>query len=307
MPKLVLAALFVLFSLAQPQLVPDPPHKCEDCPTWNTPREPFQLFGNSYYVGTDGLSAVLVTGDAGHILLDAGLSQSAALIDANIRKLGFKTTDVKLILVSHGHFDHAGGVAALQRFTEATVAASASTADALRRGENTTDDPQFGFGQQFNGFPPVARVQALRDRETVTIGKIQITAHMIPGHAPGSAAYTWRSCVPFAPATGTANAECLNMAYVDSVTLPSAPGFKYGKPRLELFRRSLEKVAGLPCDIIVSPHPSFTRIDEKLRRRAALNGQGPDPFVDPNGCKAYAAEGLKRLEARAAEEAKAGR
>ena len=99
----------------------------------------------------------------------------------------------------------------------------------------------------------------------------------------------------------------MNMAYVDSVTSPSAPGFKYGKARIDLFRRSLDKVAALPCDIIVSPHPSFTRIDEKLKRRAELKGQGPDPFVDAEGCRAYAADGLKRLEARAAEEAKPGR
>ena len=81
------------------------------------------------------------------------LSQSAPLIDANIRKLGFKTEDVKLILVSHGHFDHAGGVHALQRFTGAAVWASRSTAQALNRGENTPDDPQFAFGKAFNGFP----------------------------------------------------------------------------------------------------------------------------------------------------------
>lgn len=302
--KVATAVLVLLLPFAQPQLVPDPPHQCDDCAAWNQPREPFKLFGNTYYVGTNGLSAVLVTGDAGHVLLDAGLSQSAAVIDANIRALGFKTTDVKLILVSHGHFDHAGGVAALQRFTEATVAASASTAEALKRGENTTDDPQFGFGRQFNGFPPVARVQVLGDGQVSTVGKTQITAHMIPGHAPGSAAYTWRSCEPARPDAAT---RCLNIAYVDSVTSPSAPGFKYGKARLDSFRRSLEKVAALPCDIIVSPHPSFTQIDQKLKRRDELKGQGPDPFVDANGCKAYAADGLKRLEARAADEAKPGR
>ena len=95
------------------------------CDEWNKPREPFKLFGNSYYVGTDGLSAILIVGDAGQVLLDGGLEQSAALIDANIRKLGFKTEDVKLIVNSHGHFDHAGGIAALQRASGATVAASA--------------------------------------------------------------------------------------------------------------------------------------------------------------------------------------
>jgi metallo-beta-lactamase class B len=286
--------LVVLLSFVQPPFVADPPHKCGDCETWNKPRDPFRVFGNTYYVGTDGLSALLVTGEAGHILLDAGLPQSAPVIDANIRQLGFKTSDVKLIVVSHGHFDHAGGVHALQRYTGAMVAASASTADALRRGENTPDDPQYGFGKQFNGFPAVKDVHVVIDEDQLTIGKVSIVARMIPGHAPGSTAYTWQSCD---------NGKCLNMVYADSLTSPSAPGFKYGK-RLEVFRRSIEKVAALPCDIILSPHPQFTQVDAKLKRRSELKGQGPDPFIDSNGCRAYAAQGLKQLEARIAEESK---
>lgn len=257
------------------------------------------MFGNTYFVGSDGLSALLITGDAGHVLLDAGLSQTAPLIHHNIRTLGFRTEDIKLIAVSHGHFDHGGGVAALQRFTGATVAASPSTAEALRRGENTPDDPQFGFGRAFNGFPPVKNVRQAADGEVMRVGALAVTVHHIPGHSPGSTAYTWRSC-----AAGAAGASrCLNIVYADSLTSGSAPGFKYGK-RLESFRRSIEKVAALPCDIVVSPHPFFTQIDKKLSRRAEMKGPGADPFVDPNGCRAYAADGLKRLEARVLEEAR---
>jgi metallo-beta-lactamase class B len=284
----------LLTALQASTLKADPPHQCEDCPAWNKAREPFRVFGNTYYVGTDGLSALLVTGDAGHVLLDTGLSQSAPLIDASIRKLGFKTEDVKLILISHGHFDHAGGTNALQRHTGATVAASASTADAMRRGENTPDDPQYGFGRKFNGFPAVKNVKVVSDQEVLTVGKTAIKVHLIPGHAPGSTAYTWSSCE---------GGKCLNMVYADSVTSPSAPGFKYGD-RLESFRKSIEKVAALPCDIVLSPHPQFTQVDQKLKRRAELKGEGPDPFIDTNGCRAYAAAGMKQLEARRAQEAK---
>lgn len=292
-----LISLALLLSAVQgAPLKTDPPHQCGDCPGWNKPREPFRVFGNTYYVGTDGLSALLVTGDAGHVLLDAGLSQSAPVIDANIRKLGFKTEDVKLILISHGHFDHAGGANALQRHTGAVVAGSASTIEALRRGENTPDDPQFGFGRQFNGFPPVANARAAVDQEVLTVGKIAVTVHTIPGHAPGSAAYTWQSC--------SGDGKCLNLVYADSLTSPSAPGFKYGKTQLDAFQRSIEKVAALPCDIVLSPHPQFTQVDQKLKRRAEMKGNGPDPFIDANGCRAYAADGMKRLEARRAEEAK---
>lgn len=314
---LFLTALLLVFS--QAPFAADPPHKCDDCAEWNRPREPFKVYGNTYYVGTAGLSALLVTGDAGHILLDAGLSQSAPLIVDNVRKLGFRPEDIKVILVSHGHFDHAGGVHSLQRFTGARVAASASTAQALQRGENTPDDPQFGFGKAFNGFPAVKDVWVRGDRQVVTVGKLSVVAHMIPGHTPGSTAYTWRSCSPSRPKAAPAqsrrssaestraeadeNNRCLDMVYADSLTSPSAPGFKYGK-RLESFRRSIEKVAALPCDIVLSPHPQFTRVDEKLKQRAAMQGAGADPFIDRNGCRAYAADGMKRLEARILEESK---
>jgi metallo-beta-lactamase class B len=296
-----LIALALLFTAAQgAPFKADPPIACGDCVAWNKAREPFRVYGNTYYVGTDGLSALLVTGDAGHVLLDGALPESAPLIDANIRKLGFKTEDIKLILVSHGHFDHAGGVNALQRHSGATVAASASTAQAMQSGENTPDDPQYGFGRKFNGFPVVKNVKVVADQEVLTVGKTAIKVHLIPGHAPGSTAYTWQSC---APATAGEAGTCLNMVYADSLTSPSAPGFKYGN-RLGSFRRSIEKVAALPCDIVLSPHPQFTQVDEKLKRRAELKGAGPDPFIDANGCRAYAAEGMKRLEARRAEEAK---
>src|SRR5215213_8788178 len=107
---------------AQPstKLIPDRPITCFDCVEWNTPREPFRVFGNTYYVGTTGLTSVLIASDAGSILLDGALSQSARLIDRNIRTLGFRPGDIELIVNSHAHFDHAAGIAALQRASGAT-------------------------------------------------------------------------------------------------------------------------------------------------------------------------------------------
>ena len=99
---------------------------CDNCDEWNEPQAPFNIFGNTWYVGTGGLSAILVTGPEGHVLLDGALPQSAAQIQANIEALGFRIGDVKLIVNSHEHFDHAGGIAALQRASGATVAASAA-------------------------------------------------------------------------------------------------------------------------------------------------------------------------------------
>ncbi len=288
-----LAILLALSLFQAPTFKSDPPHKCDSCDEWNKPREPFKVFGNTYFVGTDGLSAILIVGDAGLILLDGGLEQSAAVIDANIRKLGFKTQDITLIVNSHGHYDHAGGIAALQRASGAMVAASPSGADALRRGENTTDDPQYGFGKAFNGFPPVKNVKVIKDSETLSVGNLSITAIFTPGHTPGSTTWTWKSCE---------GKECLSIVYADSISAVSADGFRFtdSPERVNAFRRSISRLGELPCDIVISTHPSATNLDEKIKKRAAEKG-GPDPFVD-HGCKALAATAMKGLEARIAQE-----
>lgn len=274
---LFVLTVFTIVAAAQaPAFKSDPPKVCDACADWNKPAAPSKLFGNTYSVGTAGLSALLVTSPSGHILLDGGLPQSAALIDANIRTLGFKTEDVRLIVVSHGHWDHAGGVAALQRASGARVGASASTADALRRGENTPDDPQFGFGRAANEFPPVKAVQIVADGEVVKIGDLSITAHMIPGHAPGSTAWTWRSCE---------GATCKNMVYADSISAVAADGFRYSDdaPRVAAFRKSLDTLAALPCDVLVAPHPTA---------------------ANDLTCRTYAEQGRKGLEQRLASEQK---
>lgn len=294
--KIAGLVLLVLAAVQAPRFQSDPPHTCESCDEWNRPREPFRLYGNTYFVGTDGLSAILITGNAGHILLDGGLEQSAALIEANIRKLGFKLSDVKLIVNSHGHYDHAGGINALQRASGATVAASPSGASALQRGENTPDDPQFGFGKADNGFPPVKDVKVIRDNEVLRVGNIAIAANFTPGHTPGSTTWTWQSCE---------GAACLNMVYADSISAVAAPGFRFtdDADRITQFRRSISRVAELPCDIVVSTHPQATSLDGKITQRAALKGAETDPFVD-HGCRALADGAMKALEARIAEEKK---
>jgi metallo-beta-lactamase class B len=289
--------LLLLVSVFQtPTFKSDPPRKCDACDEWNKPREPFKIFGNTYFVGTDGLSAILVVGDAGLILLDGGLEQSAAVIDANIRKLGFKTEDVKLIVNSHAHYDHAGGISALQRASGAVVAASPSGADSLTRGVNRPDDPQFGFGVAAISFPPVKNVKEVKDGEVLRVGNASVTAIFTPGHTPGSTTWTWRACE---------GSNCLNMVYADSISAVVAPGFKYtAEPkRVDAFRRSISRLGELPCDIVVSTHPAATGLDAKIRKRAEMKGGGPDPFVD-HGCKALAATALKGLEARIAEEKK---
>ena len=272
---------------------PDPPIPCDACAEWNAPRAPFRVFGNTYFVGPAGLGSVLVTSDDGHILLDGALPQSAPLIDANIRALGFRTEDVRVIVNSHAHFDHAGGIAALQRASGATVAASPAGARALERGGPVPDDPQFAGG---TGFPAVEKVRVLRDGETLRVGALALTPHFTPGHTPGSTTWTWRSCE---------GERCLDVVYADSLNAVSAPGFRFSgdtkHPSVaEAFRRSIATVESLPCDILLAVHPGFADMDGKLSRRAQEGGS--NPFIDPGACRVYAASARQALERRLQEE-----
>ena len=293
--KPLIISMFLVLLGVQGTLRPDPPKECNDCPTWNAPREPFKIFGNTYFVGVADLSSLLITSDTGLILVDGALPQSAPLIDANIRKLGFKSEDIRLIVNSHTHFDHAGGIAAFQRLSGATVASSPAGARALEQGLPTPDDPQFALGPAFMSFPAVKNVKRVSDGETLRVGELAITVHFTPGHTPGGTTWSWRSCE---------GERCLNFVYADSLTPVSAPDFRYTAEagRVDVFRRTIDKIAALPCDVIISAHPGFTRMDQKLKQRAA--GSGTDPFVDSAGCRAYAADGAKRLDARVAEERK---
>jgi len=254
------------------------------------------VFGNAYYVGVAGLSSILVTSDAGHVLLDGALPQSAPLIDENIRKIGFRTRDIRVITVSHAHFDHVGGIAAIQRASGAVVAASAAGAKALEQGEPTADDPQFGFGSAAMSFPRVSRVQVVSDGETLTVGTLAITAHLTPGHTPGSTTWTWRSCE---------GARCLDVVYADSLNAVSAPGFRFSgdathPSRAEAFRRSIDIVAKLPCDVLLTVHPDFAGLSDKLALRK--KGAQPDPFIDASACRAYTGQASRSLERRLSEE-----
>ena len=136
-PSLVVLAISAMLSIEQsaPTIRPDPPMARDDCEEWNRQRDPFKLFGNTYYVGTAGLSSLLIATSDGLILLDGAMPQSAPLIDASIRKLGFRTEDVRLILNSHAHTDHAGGIAALQRVSGARVGLGLASVVSDERGE----------------------------------------------------------------------------------------------------------------------------------------------------------------------------
>ena len=276
-----------------PAPVQDKPVNCDNCKEWNAPVKPFNIHGNSWYVGTAGLSAVLVTSPQGHILLDGALPQSAPLIVENIKALGFRIEDVKYILNSHAHWDHAGGIAALQRASGATVVASASGALGLQSGTNGNDDPQYQADPVVH-VAKVAKVKVVGEGETVKVGPLVLTAHMTPGHTPGGTTWTWTSCE---------DARCLNVVYADSLNPYASGDFTYtGKGKTPdisaSFEASIAKVAALPCDIIIPVHPGTTDVLGKAARRSATS----NPLIDANACRAYAAEAGGLLAKKLAKE-----
>jgi metallo-beta-lactamase class B len=271
------------------------PALCPSCAEWNAPADPARLFGNAYYVGTRGLSAVLLTSSAGHILLDAGLPESAAQIIASIRALGFRVEDIKLLVNSHAHYDHAGGLAALQRASGAIVAAREPSAAMLRRGGSGPDDPQYGIALSF---PRVSDVRVIGDRDTLRVGPIVLTAHATAGHTPGGTTWSWRSCD---------DGQCLDFVYADSQTPISADGFSFTRSAtyrsaVQDFERGFAVLERLPCDVLVTPHPDASGLWERLEARAR---GAPDALRDPGACRRYAATARQRLARRIAIEAAA--
>lgn len=262
---------------------------CGGCVDWLVPHAPVRLHANTWYVGSASLSALLVTSPAGHVLLDGGLPRSAPLILASIRAAGFDPRDVKVIVNSHAHFDHAGGIAALQAATGAEVVALPWSARVIRRGITRSDDPQ--AATHFD-YPGVARVRTIRDGDTVRVGPLALVAHETPGHTPGGTTWTWRACE---------GADCVDMVYADSQSPISSPGFRYSSTPAAVtsFERGLARIAALPCGILVTPHPSAARLWERVAARDAGDAA---PLRDATACRRYADDARAALAARLARE-----
>ena len=259
--------------------------QCKDWDDYDKPAPPVRIFGNTYLVGTCGITSVLITDPAGDILIDGGTEQDADLIAANIRKLGFSLRDVKYILHSHEHFDHVGGIAKLQRMTGAQLIASPAAAAVLNSGMPGKDDPQYALNQRF----PAAHVDRIvNDGEQVRLGNTVLIALATPGHTPGAITWHWGSCW---------RGACRQIVYADSLTPVSSKDYRFSDhPQyLALYRSSIAKVATLPCDILLTPHPSASHMIDRL-----VLGK---PLEDPNGCRDYAAALTKQLDDRLAKEA----
>lgn len=269
-----------------PQPADDPltkPIAASRAAEWLAPRSPEKIFGTSYLVGFGGLSVALIDTGEGLVLIDGALPQAAPAILANVRKLGFDPKDIKFILSTEPHFDHAGGLAALARDTGATVVASARGAEGLRSGKHAKDDPQLAYG---GSWPAVTRLRVIGDGEVLKLGKTAIAALATPGHTMGSMSWRWQACE---------GKLCKTIVFASSLNPVSADGYRYTAPTsapiVAAFETSYRKMDATACDILISAHP---------------DNAGPGRFNDnPGACRAYVDRSRKLLAKRLADE-KAG-
>ncbi len=260
--------------------------QCEGKEDFSAPAPPARLYGNTYYVGTCTVSALLITSPQGHVLVDAVTEQAAPAILANIRALGFKPEDVRWIVTSHEHFDHVGGLAALKQATGAKVALSAAAAAVLATGKVDPADSQAGWLKEHD-FAPVKADRIVAPGAVVAVGPLRLTMTATPGHTTGSSSWTWQSC---------AGKQCRTVSYIDSISALAAPPYRFSDhPEVVArFRRTFAAIAARRCGILVTPHPSVSHLFERML--------GDEPLASPDACRSYAAMGRKGLDAQLAKE-----
>lgn len=257
--------------------------------SWNQPVEPFRIAGNLYYVGASDITSYLIATPEGHILLDGGFVETAPLIRESVKKLGFKLEDVKILLSSHAHQDHAGGLSALKERTGARFLASRADAPAHARGGK--GDPVLGDSMPY---PPVQADRLLKDGDTVSLGGTTLTAHVTAGHTRGCTTWTMKV---------DDGGRKLDAVFICSTSVlpqtrlgknPSYPGIA------DDYARTFRVLRELPCDLFLASHGSFYNLKDKAER--LRKGEGPNPFVDPEGYRQYVDRNEKAFRDRLAQE-----
>jgi len=238
--------------------------------SWSAPTPPFKIAENLYYVGTEGISVFLITTPKGHIVIDGAMPGSDRTIEASIRALGFKISDVKILLNTHAHFDHAAGLAGLKRDTGARMIASAADSKALETGTY----PGFEEVKALD-FEPVKVDQVIRDGEKVSLGGMVLTAHITPGHTAGCT--TWTFPVKADGKIRQALLYCSTSValnrLVNSKRGPQYPGIVAG------YQASFARLKTMKADILLAPHNEQFDLDAK---RVRLKAGEPNPFIDPS-------------------------
>ena len=251
-------------------------------PNWTKPIRPYRVVGNIYYVGSEGLSAWLISTSEGHVLLDTGPSPAGAkLIEANIAALGFKPSDVKILINTHAHFDHAGGLAQLKADTGAKVWASRQDEPALEKGQH--------FGDNDNGLTPFAPVKVDKtfgDGQKLKLGETILIAHLTPGHTIGCT--TWTTQV-------VDRGRPLNVTFNCSISVAGnvLVGNKAYRTIVADYRASFAQLAALPTDVMLPSHEEQGHLLDK--RRKMLSGD-VNAFVDPTELPRYVETSRKAFE-----------
>jgi metallo-beta-lactamase class B len=239
--------------------------------------EPFRIAGNFYYVGANDVSSFLITGPEGHVLIDGGYPGTAPMIEASIAKLGFNIKDVKVLLNSEPHFDHAGGLAALQKASGAELWASDASADAIEHGG---DDPSIMLPlrmlmwARIISYPPAHVDHRIRDGDTISLGPIALTAHITGGHTRGCTSWS------FPVRDG---ARMLDV--VSACSLVVLSGSRYPEQAADM-EHTLRVLRSLPADIWVTSHARRWGRYRKFAARDTSRNK-VDPFIDPAGYRAY--------------------
>jgi metallo-beta-lactamase class B len=256
-----------------------------DPPDWTEAFPPFKIAGNLYYVGSADLAAYLVTTSQGNILINSNLESSPDLIKQSIEKLGFHLSDTKILLISHGHFDHCAGSAKILKMTGAKYYVMDADVPVVEAGGH--NDFNYANRKEF-WFPPAHVDRTLHDGEAVSLGGITLTAHKTAGHTRGTTTWTIDEAV---------NGKTLHVVIVGSPNVN--PGYKLvhnaAYPQItDDYRREFQTLQALPCDIFLGAHGAYFDLKAKYARFKAGD---PNAFIDPQGYKAYIADRQQAFEA----------
>ncbi|MBS0277148.1 MAG: subclass B3 metallo-beta-lactamase [Proteobacteria bacterium] len=251
---------------------------------WTTPQAPFRIVGNTYYVGTKDLAVYLITSPKGDVLIDGALVQTVPQIEKNIAALGFKLSDIKLILNTHAHYDHAAGIAQIKKDTGARFDASAADKPILETGSIS-----FGPTKDVH-YPPVKVDHVVKDGETVSAGDVHLTAHLTPGHTPGCTSWTWNE---------TEGGKTYRVIDICSVSVAGNPlmNNKAYPGIVEDYRTSIAKLKAMHADVFLAPHAQFY---DPQAKEAARKAGGPNPFIAPAALQTFMAKAEAAFDAELA-------
>ncbi len=280
------ALLFALVALLGPARAFPATHSISQ-PDWIAPLAPFQITDHVYYVGSVGLASYLIVTPAGNILINSSLEGSPALIRKSVEQLGFRFSDTRILLISHAHWDHDAGSAALLRMTHAKYMVMDADVPVVESG-----------GAKDFFYPhdryPVAHVdRILHDGDRVELGGVTLVAHKTPGHTRGCTTWTLRT-----PDHGKlVNVVIVGSWYVNpGFRLVNRPGHPASYPGIASdYRKTFAVLKSLPCDVFLGAHGAYFDMDTKLARAKA--GAGSSVWIDPQGYQKAVADRQHDFEA----------